>query len=147
MKNDPNEERIEYFLRNVFHITHKDNLKEIKEFGLMPSIESKVAFFDDLKLADWWFYNMHKDSNPEDYVLLSFDLRGRRYYIKDKTYSDFYTYETIPAECLSVLKIFIGNKEVPISRFNESTDMKWTPLKNYKLEDENRLKKKFRFFR
>ena len=71
----------------VYHITSKDNIKSIKEKGLVPNLgerskllgdnEKAIYFFDSFTNMLDWMNVLYKDENKDNLEVLKFNIKRR----------------------------------------------------------------------
>ena len=111
-------EQITNFHLHGYHITEANNLKLIKEEGILPKCGSRskaigdtqeaVYFFPALLLIDTWREALYSEEDYANLELLRFDLENIDITITDKNswdlFGDWYTKQVILPEKIQLLK-------------------------------------------
>jgi len=110
-------EFIWYQDKYVFHITNKENIKSIKEKGLVPKIGERskqvgdtvkgIYFFDNIYNLYEWIECLYKNKDITSLALLRFNLKRRKWFIHNNC-EDFYIIHKVSPDKIEYLENLDG---------------------------------------
>ena len=137
----------EFIWRNdhyAYHLTESKNIKLIQEKGLVPMIGKRsisvndnikaIYFFDNIYSTEDWINELYKDKDPSNLELLRFNLKNRKWYIKDLETGEFYLTRIILPSKIEYLRLYDeeNEKNFNLNNFSIKYIQEWNPINSYK---------------